>query len=79
VVGDHPHDVELAERAGAQGVYVCTGHGLKHLDELRGNVVVVPDIRAAAEWILSRWPPYRMGHSVGDAGLGVRAPLVVRG
>jgi D-glycero-D-manno-heptose 1,7-bisphosphate phosphatase len=54
VIGDHPHDVELAERAGAQGIYVCTGHGRRHLDELRGNAVVVPDIGAAADWILFR-------------------------
>ena len=53
VVGDHPHDVELAERAGARGVYVCTGHGRKHLGELRGHEVVVPDVRAAADWIVS--------------------------
>jgi L-threonylcarbamoyladenylate synthase len=72
VVGDHPHDVELAERAGAQGIYVCTGHGLKHLDELRGNEVVVPDARAAAEWILSQWPPYRMRHGVDDAARIIR-------
>ena len=56
VVGDHPHDVELAEQAGAQGIYVCTGHGMKHLDELGENTIVVPDIRAASEWILSRQP-----------------------
>lgn len=56
VVGDHPHDVELAERVGAQGVYVCTGHGLKHLDELQRRQVVVSDIQAAADWILSRQP-----------------------
>lgn len=53
VVGDHPHDVELAKRAGAQGVYVCTGHGAKHLGELAEEEVVVPDICAAAEWILA--------------------------
>ncbi|MFC1643201.1 D-glycero-alpha-D-manno-heptose-1,7-bisphosphate 7-phosphatase, partial [Myxococcota bacterium] len=29
-VGDHPHDVELAKNVGATGVYVLTGHGLKH-------------------------------------------------
>ena len=56
VVGDHPHDVELAVQADAQGVYVCTGHGLKHLDELHGRQVVVSDIEEAAEWILSRQP-----------------------
>ena len=53
VVGDHPHDVELAQRAGARGIYVCTGHGSKHLDELRDDEIVVPDISAAAEWILA--------------------------
>ncbi len=53
VVGDHPHDVELARRAGARGVYVCTGHGSKHLDELRDDEIIVPDIAAAAEWILA--------------------------
>lgn len=55
-VGDHPHDVQLAERVGAQGIYVCTGHGWKHLNELPDAVPVVPDIRAAAEWILACWP-----------------------
>jgi len=63
VVGDHPHDVELAERAGAQGVYVCTGHGMKHLDELGENKVVVPDIRAAAEWMIFRQPGASRGGS----------------
>ena len=53
VVGDHPHDVELAAQAGAQGVYVCTGHGWRHLAELHGRQVVVSDIEEAAEWILS--------------------------
>lgn len=54
VVGDHPHDVELAKRAGAQGVFVCTGHGWMHVDELAEDQAVVPDIRAAAEWIIAR-------------------------
>jgi D-glycero-D-manno-heptose 1,7-bisphosphate phosphatase len=53
VVGDHPHDVELAVQAGAQGIYVCTGHGLKHLNELHGRHVVVSDIQEAARWILA--------------------------
>lgn len=54
VVGDHPHDVELAENAGAQGVYVCTGHGMQHLDEVGEGRVVVTDIGAAAEWICTQ-------------------------
>ena len=52
VVGDHPSDVQLAENAGARGVYVLTGHGKKHRPELPEGVVVEPGIRQAADWIL---------------------------
>jgi len=54
VVGDHPHDVVLADNAGAQGIYVRTGHGAKHLAEVRGRTAIVPGIREAADWILAR-------------------------
>lgn len=53
VVGDHPHDVVLADNAGACGVYVRTGHGSKHLAEVRGRQAIVPGIREAADWILA--------------------------
>ena len=62
VIGDHPHDVELARNADATGIYVLTGHGLKHRGELRGDDVVTANIAAAADWILS--------------GIGGTAPLV---
>jgi len=52
VVGDHPHDVTLAENAGATGIYVLTGHGAKHRREVPEGRVVVPGIREAADWIL---------------------------
>src|SRR5262249_5587008 len=35
VIGDHPSDVELAHAVGANGIYVLTGHGSKHQQELR--------------------------------------------
>jgi L-threonylcarbamoyladenylate synthase len=53
VVGDHPHDVELANRAGATGLYVRTGHGQKHLAEVPRGVIVLPGIREAADWMLA--------------------------
>jgi L-threonylcarbamoyladenylate synthase len=53
VVGDHPHDVALAENAGASGIYVLTGHGARHRAELSGCSAVVPGIRDAAEWIFA--------------------------
>lgn len=54
VIGDHPHDIEMALRVGAKSVYVLTGHGEKHREELN----VQPDYLAknifqAASWIQS--------------------------
>lgn len=34
VMGDHPHDMEMAKRAGASATYLLTGHGKKHGHEL---------------------------------------------
>jgi L-threonylcarbamoyladenylate synthase len=52
-IGDHPCDAQLALQCGGQGLYLLTGHGSKHLDEVPLDVPVLPNIRAAAEWILS--------------------------
>ncbi|MGD2093480.1 MAG: HAD family hydrolase [Phycisphaerales bacterium] len=49
VVGDHPHDIQLAKNVGARGIYVLTGHGHKHLPELQEGVEVVEGIIEAAE------------------------------
>ena len=51
-IGDHPHDVEFARSVGARGVYVRTGHGSKHLAELRADEIIVSGIGEAADWIL---------------------------
>ncbi len=52
-VGDHPCDVELASSVGAQGVYVLTGHGKQHLDELPPDASIAGNIGEAAERILT--------------------------
>lgn len=52
VIGDHPHDVEFAARAGATGVYVLSGHGRKHREELTQPATVVEGIREAVDQIL---------------------------
>lgn len=54
VVGDHPHDVELARNSGATGVYVLTGHGIKHRKDLPADTLVTPGIWEAAMLILER-------------------------
>jgi D-glycero-D-manno-heptose 1,7-bisphosphate phosphatase len=53
VVGDHPHDILLAQNTGAHGIYVLSGHGHKHLAEISDGTEVVTGIKQAAEKILS--------------------------
>jgi D-glycero-D-manno-heptose 1,7-bisphosphate phosphatase len=53
VIGDHPHDVEFAMQGGATGIYVLSGHGMKHRGELSGQVIIVDGIRAATDQILA--------------------------
>lgn len=54
VIGDHPHDVEFAVRAGATGIYVLSGHGIKHRAELPADAVVTDGIREATDLILEQ-------------------------
>lgn len=54
VVGDHPHDVKFAHKVGAQGIYLLTGHGAKHLEELPPDTPVANNMQEVAEWIMKR-------------------------
>jgi histidinol phosphatase-like enzyme len=54
VIGDHPHDVELATHVGATGIYVLSGHGMKHRDELPEGTEVAAGIMEAVEIIRHR-------------------------
>ncbi|MFA6635794.1 MAG: HAD family hydrolase [Candidatus Omnitrophota bacterium] len=52
VVGDHPHDIEMAVSVGARSVYVLTGHGKKHRNELIEQPnYIAGNIFVAAQWI----------------------------
>ena len=53
IIGDHPHDIELARNVGAEGIYVLTGHGQKHLQELPNGTITVAGIMQAAEKIMA--------------------------
>ena len=53
VIGDHPHDIEMAKDVNASSIYVLTGHGVKHRKEL----IVQPDcisnnLYEASQWII---------------------------
>lgn len=56
-IGDHPHDVEFGQRFGGTGLYVLTGHGEKHLDELPPGERVFIDLDEASHWLVpsSHW------------------------
>jgi len=53
MIGDHPSDIALGKSAGCKSIYLLTGHGKKHKQELNTQ----PDLIAnnqleAAQWIL---------------------------
>lgn len=52
VIGDHPSDIVFAENAGATGIFVLTGHGIKHLNEVRQGITVSKNLYYAARKIL---------------------------
>jgi D-glycero-D-manno-heptose 1,7-bisphosphate phosphatase len=58
VIGDHPSDIQLAVNAGAQGIYLLTGHGKKHVAELPGKigkpVKITGNIKYATAHILNQ-------------------------
>lgn len=56
-IGDHSHDVELAKNVGAQGIFLLTGHGQKHLHELPPGVLVAENMEEAIDIVLNRDGP----------------------
>jgi D-glycero-D-manno-heptose 1,7-bisphosphate phosphatase len=46
-IGDHPYDVELGRAVGATGVFVLTGHGPGHVDELPPGTLILPSLAEA--------------------------------
>jgi D-glycero-D-manno-heptose 1,7-bisphosphate phosphatase len=78
VVGDHPHDVELAKNVGATGIYVLSGHGRKHRRDIPGDAIVADGIGEASEHILERAchaeGRRQHGEPRSPGGAGSRAP-----
>ncbi len=53
IVGDHPHDIEMAKKVGAKSVYLLTGHGEKHRNELLIKPeFIATDLYKATIWIM---------------------------
>jgi hypothetical protein len=45
--------MELARNVGGCGIYVLTGHGRKHLNELQPDQLVVPQLKEAVDLIFA--------------------------
>lgn len=52
-IGDHAHDVELGRNMGGRGIFVLTGHGASHRNEIAPDVPIAAGIAEAAELILA--------------------------
>ena len=53
VIGDHPHDVTLGKNAGCKTIYLLTGHGKKHKEEMKEKPnFIANNLLEAAQWII---------------------------
>jgi len=57
IIGDHPHDVLTGKALGVFGLYVLTGHGRKHLNELHTDNLIFHKLGEAASWIQAHPEP----------------------
>ncbi len=53
VIGDHPSDLKLAVNFGGRGLYVLSGHGEKHLNEIVDHALVFNSVNDAAAWLIT--------------------------
>jgi len=54
IIGDHPSDMECGINAGVTPLYVLTGHGLRHKDELVLNSGIFENLLDASKHIISK-------------------------
>lgn len=53
IIGDHPSDVQCGINAGIASIYVLTGHGEKHKNEIKKETIVCNNILEAAKYLTS--------------------------
>jgi len=52
MVGDHPSDIQCGINAGVTPIYLLSGHGRKHRDELNADFKICKDLSEASKYIL---------------------------
>jgi D-glycero-D-manno-heptose 1,7-bisphosphate phosphatase len=53
IIGDHPSDMECGINGGVNAIYVLTGHGEKHKNELNSDCIICENIFEATKHILN--------------------------
>lgn len=53
IIGDHPSDVECGINAGVTPIYLLSGHGKKHKDELLFDSKICKNLYYASKYIIS--------------------------
>lgn len=53
MVGDHPSDIQCGINAGVTPIYLLSGHGRKHRDELNADLKICKDLSEASKYIVS--------------------------
>lgn len=53
IIGDHPSDAECGLNAGVTPIYLLTGHGRKHKDELTSPIQICNNLSEASTFIIS--------------------------
>lgn len=54
IIGDHPSDVQCGINAGITPLYLLTGHGNKHKNEIDKNTIIFDNILEATKYITSK-------------------------
>jgi D-glycero-D-manno-heptose 1,7-bisphosphate phosphatase len=52
IIGDHPSDVQCGLNAGITPIYLLTGHGQKHQNEINKEIVVCSNLLEASKHII---------------------------
>lgn len=52
MVGDHPSEIQCGINAGVTPIYLLSGHGRKHRDELNADFKICKDLSEASKYIL---------------------------
>lgn len=57
IIGDHPSDIETGKYANMTGIFLLTGHGKKHLHEIKENnkCLIMDNLYSAAIYIMSKY------------------------